>query len=92
MEKDILVILMIAFGLFAVIMFVLFYAYLRKYYNNKHIDDNYENDIEYNEDDDGEDIIEREEIPEEVSYNTPKTNEYNIDESSFEESIPIRKE
>ena len=89
MEKDVLVILMIAFGLFAVIMFVLFYAYLKKYYNNKHIDYNYENDIA---DDDGEDIIEREEIQEEVNNNSPSTNEYSVEESSFEESIPIKKE
>ncbi len=89
MEKDVLVILMIAFGLFAVIMFVLFYAYLKKYYNNKHIDYNYENDIA---DDDGEDIIEKEEIEEEVNNNPPSTNEYSVEESSFEESIPIKKE
>lgn len=50
MIKDILVILMVAFGLFAIVMFVLFYVYLRKYYNNKHQIDDYEkiddNDIE----------------------------------------------
>ena len=96
MEKDILVILMIAFGLFAVIMFVLFYAYLRKYYNNKHTDYDYENDIANNEeDDDGEDIIETNysNNQDEVDYNQSNVDEYNdVEESSFEESIPIRKE
>jgi len=41
MGKDVLVILMVAFGLFAIIMFVLFFVYLKKYYNNKKIDDDY---------------------------------------------------
>ncbi len=40
--KDILVILMVAFGLFAIVMFVLFYVYLRKYYNKKHLEEDYE--------------------------------------------------
>ena len=57
MEKDILVILMIAFGLFAVIMFVLFYAYLKKYHNERIIDDNYEKDIDREQDEPDEDII-----------------------------------
>ena len=59
MEKDILVILMIAFGLFAVIMFVLFYAYLKKYYNNRRISDDFEKEIDNRVDDDeyDEDII-----------------------------------
>ena len=41
MGKDVLVILMVAFGLFAIIMFVLFFVYLKKYYNNRKIDDDY---------------------------------------------------
>lgn len=36
---DILVILMMAFGLFAILMFILFYIYAKKYYNEKHIID-----------------------------------------------------
>lgn len=50
MGKDVLIILMIAFGLFAVIMFVLFYAYLKKYHNERIIDDNYEKDIDREQD------------------------------------------
>ena len=46
MGKDILVILMIAFGLFAIFMFILFFIYLKKYYNNRHIDDNYQKDLD----------------------------------------------
>ena len=45
MEKDVLVILMIAFGIFAIAMFILFYVYLKKYYNGKHIEQDFENDI-----------------------------------------------
>ena len=41
MGKDVLVILMMAFGLFAILMFILFYIYAKKSYNSKHIDDNY---------------------------------------------------
>ncbi len=46
MGKDILVILMIAFGLFAIIMFVLFFVYLKKYYNSRHINDDYQKDLD----------------------------------------------
>lgn len=42
MEKDVLVILMMAFGLFAILMFILFYIYARKHYNEKHIDEEYD--------------------------------------------------
>ena len=44
MEKDILVILMVAFGLFAILMFILFYVYAKKYYNDKHIIEDYEDE------------------------------------------------
>ena len=40
--NDILVILMVAFGLFTIVMFILFYVYLRKHYNSKHLEDDYE--------------------------------------------------
>jgi len=46
MEKDILVILMMAFGLFAILMFILFYIYAKKYYNFKHINEEYNLDEE----------------------------------------------
>jgi len=46
MEKDILVILMMAFGLFAILMFILFYIYAKKYYNTKHLTENYQDDDE----------------------------------------------
>ena len=49
MDKDILVILMMAFGLFAILMFILFYIYAKKYYNNKKLIDDYHED---NNDDD----------------------------------------
>ena len=44
MEMDILVILMVAFALFAILMFVLFYIYAKKYYNEKHLTEIYEDD------------------------------------------------
>lgn len=40
--NDILVILMVAFGLFTIVMFILFYVYLRKHYNSKHLEEDYE--------------------------------------------------
>lgn len=46
MLDDILVILMVAFGLFAICMFILFYVYLKKHYNNKHMSDDYKKDID----------------------------------------------
>ena len=48
MENEILVILMVAFGLFAIVMFILFFIYLKRYYNNKHLDDDYQKDIDRN--------------------------------------------
>ncbi len=53
MEKDVLVILMVAFGLFAIIMFILFFIYLKKYYNNRHLNDDYRKEI-----DDEDDLVE----------------------------------
>ena len=44
MEIDVLAILMVAFGLFAILMFILFYAYAKKYYNEKHLTEDYEDD------------------------------------------------
>ena len=49
MEKDVLVILMVAFGLFAIVMFILFFIYLRKYYNTKHMEDDYKKDLDVKE-------------------------------------------
>ena len=46
MEKDILVILMVAFGIFAVVMFVLFFVYLKKYYNSKNIEEDYQKELD----------------------------------------------
>ena len=60
MGKDILVILMIAFGLFAVIMFVLFFVYLKRYYNSKHVEDDYKKEIDM--DDDHDDTLAEEEL------------------------------
>ena len=50
MGKDVLVILMVAFGLLAIVMFVLFFVYLRRYYNSKHINDDYKKDLDNNKD------------------------------------------
>lgn len=44
MIEDILVILTVAFGLFAISMFVLFYIYLKKNYNKRHLSDDYTKD------------------------------------------------
>ncbi len=41
MKMDILAILMVAFCLFAILMFILFYIYAKKYYNEKKISDDY---------------------------------------------------
>ena len=49
MEKDILVILMVAFGLFAIVMFILFFIYLKKYYNSKHIEEDYKKELDNEE-------------------------------------------
>ncbi len=42
MEMDVLAVLMVAFGLFAILMFILFYIYVKKYSNEKHLSEDYE--------------------------------------------------
>lgn len=102
MEKDVLVILMVAFGLFAIVMFVLFFVYLKKYYNSKHINDDYQKEgtEEYREDDLSDEAIWHEppkDILKEakpVSFAQEQSNLKEIvnDESeSFEEFVPIKK-
>lgn len=69
MGKDILVILMIAFGLFSIIMFILFFVYLKKYYNSKHLEDDYKKEIDMDDDHDDipfEDALPKEDITEEI--------------------------
>ncbi len=46
MNMDILAILMVAFGLFAVLMFVLFCIYVKKYNNEKHLTEDFDDDDE----------------------------------------------
>ncbi len=46
MKMEILAILMVAFGLFAVLMFVLFYAYAKKFYNERHYTEDYDDGID----------------------------------------------
>ena len=49
MGKDVLVILMMAFGLFAILMFILFYIYAKRYFNEKKLTDDYNLDDEERE-------------------------------------------
>ena len=46
MEMDVLAILMVAFGLFALLMFVLFYIYAKRIYNEKHLQDDLDEEDE----------------------------------------------
>ena len=73
MGKDVLVILMIAFGIFAIVMFVLFFVYLKKFYNSKRISDDYKKELDYDHLDD--EVYEEEPIKQETDeeiYNEPK--------------------
>lgn len=90
MGKDILVILMVAFGLFAIIMFVLFYAYLKKYYNNKHISEDYKKDIDDTPIEEEEiEIPEDEEIKEERSFSNEMNSMKIIEEEN--DFVPVKK-
>ena len=90
MGKDILVILMVAFGLFAVIMFVLFYAYLKKYYNNRHISDDYKKDIDDTPIEEEEiEIPKEDEIKEEHSFSKEMSRMKIIEEEN--DFVPIKK-
>lgn len=44
MNKDILVIVMMAFGLLAILMLILTIVYARKHYNEKHLQEDYDDD------------------------------------------------
>ena len=46
MGKDLLVILMVGFGLFAVFMFIMFFIYLKKYYNSRHTEEDYQKELD----------------------------------------------
>ena len=46
MEKEVLVILMVAFGIFAIAMFILFFIYLKKYYNERHLEEDYQKELD----------------------------------------------
>lgn len=63
MELDVLAILMVAFGLFAILMFILFYVYAKKTHNTKHMSD------DYNVDESEEDVIVNNNINKETSNN-----------------------
>ena len=90
MGKDILVILMVAFGLFAIIMFVLFYAYLKKYYNNKHISEDYKKDIDDTPIEEEEiEIPKEEEIKEERSFSKEMNSMKIIEEEN--DFVPVKK-
>ena len=90
MGKDILVILMVAFGLFAIIMFVLFYAYLKKYYNNKHISEDYKKDIDDTLIEEEEiEIPKEEEIKEERSFSKEMNSMKIIEEEN--DFVPVKK-
>lgn len=58
MGKDVLVILMVAFGLFAILMFILFFIYLKKYYNSKHLESDYKKELDESFEQEKEDIVE----------------------------------
>lgn len=66
MKSDILVILMMAFGLFAILMFILFYVYAKKYYNEKKINEDY--DLDDDKENDIDEFAPKEDI-EELSQN-----------------------
>jgi flagellar basal body-associated protein FliL len=63
MEKEILVILMAAFGIFAIVMFVLFFVYLKKYYNDKHLEDDYQKEIDQKPIDEDDIVVKEVEVP-----------------------------
>ena len=91
MGKDVLVILMVAFGLFAILMFILFYVYLRKYYNNRHISDDYQkemdNDIE--EENYSEEFEEKEAISFEKEYANIKAVPISKDNNDVKEQFDM---
>ena len=97
MEKDVLVILMIAFGIFAIVMFILFYVYLKKYYNSKHIEDDYASDLSKNEIE--EDMVspsQEDDLSVDKSEEAPIREDNNVSSVEYEDEIdegfiPIKK-
>ena len=56
MKMDILAILMVAFALFAILMFILFFVYAKKYHNEKKISEDY-NDLDDEESSDNDEML-----------------------------------
>ena len=88
MENEVLVILMVAFGLIAIAMFILFYIYLKKYYNQKHLSEDYQKELEsehleeekYNKE-------EKEEKKEEISFEKENSNIKEIRETKKSDNV-----
>ena len=80
MGNDILVIIMVAFGLLANVMFVLFFVYLKKYYGSKHIEEDYKKELDEKIDDDS-----VEEEIEKIQESTPIVSENPKETISFKE-------
>ncbi len=103
MENNVLVVLMVAFGLMAIVMFVVFYIYLKKYYNSKHLSDDYQKELDnehleeeyYKEEEKEEPQLQKVSFEEEHSNiePIPLTHESSVEEQNDMEMdfVPIKK-
>ena len=83
MEKDVLVILMVAFGLFAIFMFIMFFIYLKKYYNSKHLEEDYKKEVDQ--------MVQEETEVKEVVNSIPEPINQEIKQESDMEFVPVKK-
>lgn len=92
MGKDLLVILMVAFGLFAVFMFIMFFVYLKKYYNSKHTEEDYQKELDQKIIEEQNDVSEPPVLDQIIPVVTPQVNQVvepvNIEPVQVQESIP----
>lgn len=91
MEMNVLVILMVAFALFAILMFILFYVYAKKYYNEKHMVEDYNDDAIDEVDVLGKNTNNVDEKNELKEIKEDDSNVKSIDESVEEEFVPRKK-
>ena len=77
MLNEVLAILVVSFGIFAIAMFIVLYIHLRKNYNSKHIEEDYKKELDESfieEDDETEEISIISDVEEDMEFIPKKKN------------------
>lgn len=77
MLNEVLAILVVSFGIFAIAMFIVLYIHLKKNYNSKHIEEDYKKELDESfieEDDETEEISIISDVEEDMEFIPKKKN------------------